>query len=165
MLFAKKHNCFKHRATNLTTCFRTAAVEGHQFLLEMKQLVAVSLQIQNNLMYTISCFILKGCHGVTVFRSLQLRVLLAVAGTNGLRFLHSLASESTSTAQVNLPLLINGKHAEKQNHAMVLSSFAVLFLHTKFAIVSKPQKMQKNPFAVFAYFSHSVVLKSSTSLF
>lgn len=100
-----------------------------------------------------------------MFWFLRLRVSLVVAGTNGLRFPHSSASESTSTAQVNLPLLINGKHAEKQNHAMVLSSFAVLFLRTKFTIASKPQKMQKNLFAVFAYFSHSVVLKSSTSLF
>lgn len=100
-----------------------------------------------------------------MFQFLWLTVSPVAAGTNGLRFRRSLTSESASTAQVNLPLLINGKHAEKQNHAMFLSSFAVLFLHTKFAIVSKPQKMQKNLFAVFAYFSHSVVLKSSTSLF
>lgn len=92
-------------------------------------------------------------------------VLLVPADTNGLRFHHSFTSESTSTAQVNLPLLINGKHAEKQKHATFLNSFTVLFLYTKFAIISKTQKMQKNLFAVFAYFSHSVVLKSSTSLF
>lgn len=92
-------------------------------------------------------------------------VLLIIADTNGLRFHDSFTSESTSTAQVNLLLLINGKHAKKQNHAAFFNSFAVLFLYTKFAIVSKTQKMQKNLFAIFAYFSHYVVLKSSTSLF
>lgn len=71
-----------------------------------------------------------------MFQFLWLMDLLLVAGTNGLRFHHSSTSESTSAAQVNLPLLINGKHAEKQNHANFLNPFAVLFLYTKFAIVS-----------------------------
>lgn len=64
------------------------------------------------------------------FEFLWLMDLLLIAGTNGLRFHHSSTSESTSAAQVNLPLLINGKHAEKQNHAIFLNPFAVLFLYT-----------------------------------
>lgn len=71
-----------------------------------------------------------------MFPFLWLMDLLLVAGTNGLRFHHSLTLESTSAAQVSLPLLINGKHAEKQNHAIFLNPVAVLFLYTKFATVS-----------------------------
>lgn len=40
------------------------------------------------------------------FQFLWVMDLLVVAGTNGLRFHHSSTSESTSAAQVNLPLLI-----------------------------------------------------------
>lgn len=90
--------------------------------------------------------------------------LLLVAGTNRRRSHHSSTSESTSATRVNLPLSINGKHAEKQNHAIFLNPFAVLFLYRVCYSLIHVKRCTKIS-VVVAYFSHSVVLKSSTSIF
>lgn len=98
------------------------------------------------------------------FRFLWQMDLLLVAGTNGWRSHHFSTSESRCTTQVNLPLSINRKHAEKQNHAIFLNPFAVLFPYRVCYSLINVKRCTKISVAV-AYFSHSVVLKSSTSIF
>lgn len=78
------------------------------------------------------------------FQFLWLIDVLLVARTNGLRFHHSSTLDSTSAAQVNLQLLINGKHAEKQNHAIFLDPFQCYFFTQSLQQSHKTQKMHKN---------------------